>query len=160
MEESDHISDEPVEGVVEPPVAFPVVGEDKTPTAEQIARGAFGNGSWDLTDASVEIAYAERAKQIKEDKDERRRFFNESAKDALADAIRLHHSIVKQGLAVMEKIENGEAPTAKEMSVLAMAQKSSKELADRGMGRATVAQPEQEREGLLALLVRKAPHDA
>lgn len=158
MEDSDHNSDEPVEGAVRPSEPFfPVVGTDRTPTPEMIAQGVIGNGAWDLTDASVEIAYAERARQIKEDRDDRRKFFNESAKDALADAIKLHHSIVKQGLKVMEKIEKDEAPTQKEMAVLAMAQKSSKELADRGMGRATAAREDIQKEGLLSLLVRKAP---
>ena len=162
MEDSDLSPDEPVEAPVgDPEPLWPVVGVDRTPTPEMIARGAFGNGAWDLTDASVELAYEQRAQQIKEDKDERRKFFNEAAKDALADAVLFHHRIVKRGLEVMDKVENGDPLSRTDSAILQMAQKSSKELADRGMGRATAAQQETAETGLLSLLIRKdAPGDA
>lgn len=141
----------------DPQPLWPIVGPDITPTPEMIARGAFGNGAWDLTDASVELAYEQRAAQIKEDKDERRKFFNEAAKDALADAIEFHHRLVKRGLEIMEKVEAGEALSRTDTTILQMAQKSTKELADRGMGRATAAQQESAETGLLSLLIRKDP---
>lgn len=146
--------------VEEPETAsFPLVGRDKTPDAEQLARGAHGNGSWDLTDASVEVAYAEVHQAKKEAQDERRHFFNEAAKDALLDAIQLHHRIVRRGLEVMDKIESGaedDPVTAKDMAVLSMAQKSSKELADRGIGKSkSVSEDQGARTTILALLHNK-----
>lgn len=134
---------------------FPVVGVDRTPTAEDIAAGRFGNGAWNLTDDSVQVAYQQRHRQIQADRDERRNFFNEEAKDALADAIKLHHKIVKRGLEVMEKLEKGETPSRADMAILTMAQKSGKEIADRGMGRATAAQQDTHTESILTMIANK-----
>lgn len=161
MEERVDPADVTVEGPEEAPERFPIVGRDKTPTPEDLAAGRHGNGAWDLTDASVEIAYAEVQQAKKQDADERRKFFNEAAKDALADAILFHHRIVKRGLDVMDRIEKAdeERPvTAKDMQVLAMAQKSSKELADRGIGRAAATQTEQGGTKSLLALIRREPN--
>lgn len=160
MEESD----QPVDGLLEepeaPPTTFPLVGVDKTPTAEALAAGLHGNGSWDLTDDSIERAYAEVHQAKKAEADERRQFFNEKAKDALADAIDYHHRIVKRGLLVMDRIEGEEdyKPSRADMAILGMAFKSSKELADRGMGRAATASgDEASTTSILSLIQRRAP---
>lgn len=156
LEEPDEAPAEAPESPSE--LSLPVVGVDKAPTPQQIAEGRVGNGAWNLTDPAYEAARVEIHQQIKADKDERRHFFNEKAKDGLLDAIKLHHSIIKQGLKVMEKIENpsdDDKVTSKDMAILSMAQKSSKELADRGMGRATAAQEESSTTSLLALITKK-----
>lgn len=165
MEDRDPDDVEALEGVIEPSQtvpkpSFPVVGTDRTPTPEMLAKGVHGAGSWNLTDDSVQVAYEEHHRQVKEDKDERRRFFNESAKDALADAIKFHHQIVLKGLEVMERVnepDEDKPVTSKDMSILSMAQKSSKELADRGMGRAAAAQQESENKSFLSMLTVRKP---
>ena len=147
-------SESPSEGL------FPLVGVDRTPTPEQIAEGRIGNGSWDLTSSAYEVAQAEIRQQIKADKDERRHFFNEEAKDGLLNAIRFHNRIIDHGHKVMDKVEKGDPddrPHSSDMQILKMAQASSKELADRGMGRAKAAQEEGTTTSLLTLIQRKAP---
>lgn len=164
MEDSDR-DDELLRGVVEgseepSKPAFPVIGVDRTPTARMIAEGHIGNGAWNLTDDSVQIAYEEHHQAVKDERDERRKFFNESAKDALADAITFHHRIVKKGLEVMDRIEipiEDHPVTQKDMKILDMAAKSSKELADRGMGRATAAVQESSSKSFLSLLSVRKP---
>jgi hypothetical protein len=124
-----------------------------------LAQGAHGNGSWDLTSEAYEASRVEIHQQIKAQKDERRHFFNEAAKDALLDAIKLHHRLVQRGLDVMDRIENPveDAPvTAKDMAILSMAQKSSKELADRGMGKPKAIEEEGTTGSILLKLTRKA----
>ena len=141
------------------PLDFPVVGTDLTPTPEMIAAGTLGNGSWDVTSEAYEASRVEVHQQIKAQKDERRHFFNEAAKDALLDAIQLHHRLVKRGIDVMDRIENPveDAPvTAKDMQILNMAQKSSKELADRGMGKPKAVEEEGSTTSILTMLTRKA----
>lgn len=149
--------------IVEPPepspAAFPAVGRSLVPTAEDLAAGRHGNGAWDLTDASIERAYAEVHEAKKAEKDERRQFFNERAKDALADAIDFHHRIVRRGLEVMDALDADPTKvTQKDMAILGMAQKSSKELADRGMGRAVAGNSEESTHtSILTLIQRKQP---
>ena len=154
MEERIDDADVEVEG---PDELFPSVGRDLTPTMADLEAGKHGNGAWELADPEhVKVAYQEVHAQKQKDRDERRHFFNEEAKDALLDSILLHHRIVKRGLEVMDKLENEPAEvTAKDMQVLTMSQKSAKEVADRGMGRAKASQEETSTVGLLALLTRK-----
>lgn len=150
---------EPEEGPERPVERFPAFGRDLTPTPDMIERGHVGNGAWDLTDPSIEAARIEIHEQKRQDKDARRKHFNESAKDALSDAVRLHHALIKRGLDVMERIEKPDEDkpvTSKDMSILALATKSAKELADRAVGRSSAAQQEQESsKSLLAIIQRK-----
>lgn len=149
-------------GSVEPPESpsepfFPVVGVDRTPTARMIAEGRIGNGAWDLTDTAIEAARIETHQIMRAEKDERRKVFNEAAKDALLDSVRLHHALVKRGLEVMERVNNPieDAPvTQKDLTILSMAQKSSKELADRGMGKAKGATEDVETHSVLSMLIK------
>lgn len=126
--------------ILEPESAtlFPDVGIDKTPTPEMIAKGRVGMGSWNLTDGSVEEAMAKRHEAVKERRDEREQFFNEKAKDGIADAIDLNHRIIKRGQTIMDKIEKADPDdrvTGTEMQILKMAQTASKELTDRAIGK-------------------------
>lgn len=156
MEERVDPADVTVEGPERDSPAFPLVGRDKTPTPADLAAGRHGNGSWDLTDASVEVAYQEVQEAKRAERDERRTFFHEKAKDALEDAVKLHHGIIRRGLAVMALIEADETVSAKDMQILAMAQKSSKELVDRANGRAaTAAKDENTTRSFLSII--KAP---
>lgn len=139
--------------------SFPLVGVDRRPTPEQIAEGRIGNGSWDLTDAAYEAAQVEVRQQIKQDKDERRHFFNEEAKDGLLNAIRFHNRIINRGHEVMDRIEKDDEDvkvTSKDMTILNMAQKSAKELADRGIGKPKAVEEQGTTTSLLAILTKKA----
>jgi len=118
---------------------FPQAGRDLTPTTAQLALGKIGNGSWKLTDGSVQAAYAEVHQQKKEDQDERREFFNERAKDGLVDAIDLHHRLIKQGQKVMDKLESDDPEVRVnhvDLAILGKAQSAAKELTDRAAGKA------------------------
>ena len=158
MDDSDREPDELLEPPEPPPVAFPIVGETLVPTSADIAAGRFGNGAWDFNGDDVQRAYMEVHQQKTADRDERRKHFNESAKDALADAVKLHHSLITRGLDVMERIntpDDDKPVTRYDMQILAMAQKSSKELADRANGRvATASNAESTTSSLLQIVQR------
>lgn len=162
MDDSDRELDELLEAPEPPPVAFPVVGESIVPTAEDIAQGRFGNGAWDFRGDDVQRAYMEVHQQKTADRDERRKFFHESAKDALADAVKLHHSIISRGLDIMARINEPDEDrpiTRYDMQILSMAQKSSKELTDRANGRAaTASSDESTSSSLLQIIERRDPN--
>lgn len=138
---------------------FPVVGTDRTPTPEMIAQGLVGNGSMNILDHQVQVRYEEHRQKVAQEKDERRKFFHEEAKDGLKDAIAFHRRIIEYGNKVMERIEKpveDNPVTAKDMQVLSMAQKSAKELVDRGVGRAKAQETEHEtKSSVLQMIARK-----
>lgn len=152
----------PLEGVVEP--SFPQVGLDLTPSPEQIARGAHGNGSWDLSSGSTQLAVAqfEVQQQKKADKDERREIFNERAKAGIVDSIDLLHRLVKRAALVMDKVE-AEDPEDKVTSVdLVLLEKgrvAAKELMDRGVGKSAVPKtgPDEDQSIGLAFFLQGRP---
>lgn len=158
MDDSADNPDLVVEGPESDSPAFPQVGRDLVPSPAQIAAGRIGNGAWDLTDASVERAQYEIHQAKRAERDERRQFFHESAKDALADAIKLHHSIIRRGNDVMARLEDPDEDrpvTAKDMQVLAMAQKAAKELTDRAIGRAGQAATEESSSTHILTLIQR-----
>lgn len=134
---------------------FPVVGDIVEPTPEAIAQGRFGNGSWTLTDTSIEQAQQAVHEAKQERKDERERFFHEEAKDALRESIEYHRRIVRMGDAVLDKIEAGDSPSRAEMSVLSQAQKSAVELVNRGIGKPKQMSEHKEEKSILSVLLVK-----
>lgn len=134
---------------------FPEVGEDATPTQEMIVRGAFGNGSWNLKDGSVDAAYEAAYAAKKEERDQRQHFFNENAKDALKDSIEYHHSIVRQAQLVIDKIARGEEVSKIEQHLLKLGQSSALEIANRGLGKAKQISEHTEHKSLLSLIVKR-----
>lgn len=118
-----------------------------------IARGLHGNGAWNLTDGSVQAAYEETHRIKKEMEDDRRDHFQEKAKDALSDAVDLHHRIIRMGQRVMDKLEIEDKVSSNEMKVLSMSQKSSIELTDRATGKAKQQSEHVEKKSTLMFLI-------
>lgn len=138
----------------EPSLSFPQAGRDLTPSAEMLAKGKHGNGAWNLTDGSVQAAYAETHQIKKEMQDERRHHFNEEAKDALSDAVRLHKRVIDAAHRIMDKMEAGEERVnGAELSILNKGLASAKELADRATGKARTSAETTEVHSTLAFLV-------
>lgn len=135
------MSDDEIEIEVEvedpgPPPSFPQAGRDLTPSPEAILAGRHGNGAWNLTDSSVQIAYHERHQQKKEAEDARLDHFNNEAKDALSKAVRLHSRVIDAASTIMDKIELGEKVNGAELNILAKGLASARELTDRAAGKA------------------------
>lgn len=117
-------------------IEFPAVGVDGEPTQEMIESGRVGNGAWDFNSGAVAIAYHERYEAKKEAEDQRLEHFNEEAKNALSEAVRLHSRVIAFGHDIMDKIEAGEKVNGAMLSLLNKALSSSKELTDRSAGKA------------------------
>lgn len=130
---------EPIEGILEdpgPPPVFPQAGRDLTPTPAMIERGAHGNGAWDFTDGSVAVAYHERHQAKKEAEDERLDHFNNEAKEALSQAVRLHQRVIAAAETIMDEIEAGNKVNGAQLNILAKGLASARELTDRAAGKA------------------------
>lgn len=126
---------------IPPPIELPQAGRDLTPTPEMIEAGQHGNGSWNLTDTSVAMAWQERHQAKKDAEDERLAHFNNEAKDALTNAVRLHNRVINAAQIIMDKIEAGdERVNGAELNILGKGLASAKELTDRAAGKARTSQ--------------------
>lgn len=131
-----------IEGKTIERIQFPQVGRSLEPTPEAIHEGKHGNGAWDFTDGSVNLAYAEVHHSKKEAQDERRAHFNEEAKESLSEGVRLLRRLIDHANKVMDKVEAGDEddrPTMVDLKILDKGTAAAKELADRATGKVGTA---------------------
>ncbi len=96
---------------------------------------------------------AAKSKTItKELKAERRKAFHEGVLDCLADAAAIHSNILKTGVKLTAKAEQGKILSDSELELVKLAQKSAKEVTDRGIGKAVTRHEESHSVSFLSII--------
>jgi hypothetical protein len=117
-------------------VVLPDVGDDLSPTTEQILAGRIGNGKWDsLTPELAKTFAAERREMGRQIKVSRREAYEEGMRDALGQIADFETGIINLGSALMERLQLGEALSQRELDTLKLAQKTAIEMKDRAIGK-------------------------
>jgi hypothetical protein len=139
-------------------VVLPDVGDDKTPSSDMILRGAHGNGKrQSLTPELARQLQLERKKMHEENRLSRREAYEEGMRDALARIAGFETSILDIGIALLDRLDRGEALSRKEIDTLKLAQKSAIEMKDRAMGKAKTMSEVKTQNSILHLIAGIVP---
>lgn len=145
---------------------FPDIGEDATPSAEQIVKGSIGNGVSPVHgggDYAVELmktVQAERAVHRQELKKAREAAYEDGVKDSLALIAQLEGGLVEIGSTVMAKLQAGEKVSSNEMTMLKLAQKTAEDMKNRALGKAKNISETTTKNTTLNLIAGKILHES
>lgn len=115
------------------------MGVDETPTREQVARGAHGNGVWDkLTpDELNELAAQSRAKG-RNRREKLIQAHDDELVKQLAGSALLHKQLIDEGNRILKECADDErSPTPIEMDLVKRAQKAAEVVPDRVIGKSS-----------------------
>lgn len=117
---------------------FAEAGEPEGPTADQVARGYHGNGTWDSSpEAMVELQARSREVGAARRKN-RIAAYERKMENYLESSAELQGELVKEGLRIMRECRTDErTPTADEMDLIKRAQKASEFVPTRVIGKPT-----------------------
>lgn len=117
----------------------PSFGTDISPTEEMIARGRFGNGSYQTDDATLAIVRAERRRIAIERKEDRRQEYERLIVESLTDIATFQDALIQLGKqTVVEALKpNAEKMDKTDLEIIAKALKASDQVSNRVLGLAS-----------------------
>lgn len=115
---------------------IPEFGRDIAPTSEMIARGAFGNGSYQTDDSTLELVRAERRRIAIQNKEDRRAEYEALVVESLGDIAQFQDALIQLGKKTVIDALKPEASKMDrtDLEIIAKALKASDQVSNRVLG--------------------------
>lgn len=137
------------------PPKKPEFGTDIAPTEEMIAKGRFGNGSYQSDDSTLEIVRAERRRLAIQRKEDRRQEYESFVVESLGDIAEFQDALIRLG---KKTVVDALRPEAEKMDrtdleIIAKALKASDQVSNRVLGLASRLDDKQVKQDGLSFLI-------